>query len=64
MLSLTQLLALDAATDASECGIAINLTGNMQCLEEYAGYVNTAFGIPDEVSCFCFMYCLSFSCHY
>jgi len=64
MLSLSQLLVLDAATDASECGVAINLTGNMQCLEEYALYVNTSFGIPEKVSSFCSMYCFSFSCHY
>ncbi|KAF6025365.1 hypothetical protein EB796_016326 [Bugula neritina] len=50
MLSLSQLLVLDAATDASECGVAINLTGNMQCLEEYALYVNTSFGIPEKMN--------------
>jgi len=64
MLSLSQLLALDAATDPSECGVAINLTGNMQCLEEYDLYISRSLGIPDEVSCFCSMYCFSFSCHY
>ncbi|KAF6025366.1 hypothetical protein EB796_016327 [Bugula neritina] len=41
-------ISIDAATDPSECGVAINLTGNMQCLEEYDLYISRSLGIPDE----------------
>ncbi|KAF6025364.1 hypothetical protein EB796_016325 [Bugula neritina] len=41
-------ISIDAATDVSECGVAINLTGNMQCLEEYDLYISRSLRIPDE----------------
>ncbi|KAF6034421.1 hypothetical protein EB796_007271 [Bugula neritina] len=46
-------ISIDAATDASECGVAINLTGNMQCLK------NMIYMSPDRLESQMSMVCMS-----